>query len=65
MDAQELLLNEAEVQKLSRVWDDASSFSDFMDTLRISPSVMSGKSSTPENPKSSILCIVNCYKARK
>lgn len=47
MDAQELLLNEAEVQKLSRVWDEASSFSDFMETLRITPYVMSGKSRTP------------------
>eukprot|EP00066_Takifugu_rubripes_P008866 XP_003975387.1 PREDICTED: retinal-specific ATP-binding cassette transporter [Takifugu rubripes] len=43
VDAQELLLNEAEVQKLSRVWDDASSFSDFMETLRITPYVMSGR----------------------
>lgn len=68
MDAQELLLNDAEVQQLSRLWDDVSSFSDLMETLRVSPYVMAGKGSIPCN-KCSILCVITvfckCNKARK
>lgn len=58
MDAQELLLNDAEVQQLSRLWDDVSSFSDFMETLRVSPYVMSGKGSIPETTKCSVMCVL-------
>ncbi|XP_031720821.1 retinal-specific phospholipid-transporting ATPase ABCA4-like isoform X2 [Anarrhichthys ocellatus] len=43
VDAQELLLNEAEVQQLGRLWHDVSSFSNFMETLRNNPSVVSGR----------------------
>ncbi|XP_075953776.1 retinal-specific phospholipid-transporting ATPase ABCA4-like isoform X3 [Anarhichas minor] len=43
VDAQELLLNEAEVQQLSRLWHDVSSFSNSMETLRNNPSVVSGR----------------------
>ncbi|XP_036941074.1 retinal-specific phospholipid-transporting ATPase ABCA4-like [Acanthopagrus latus] len=43
VDAQELLLNETEVQQLGRLWRDVSSFSNFMDTLRNNPSVLSGR----------------------
>uniref|UniRef100_H3DBM3 P-type phospholipid transporter n=1 Tax=Tetraodon nigroviridis TaxID=99883 RepID=H3DBM3_TETNG len=43
LDAQELLLNEAELGRLARLWNDASSFSDFMETLRSRPYVMSGR----------------------
>nr|XP_046264870.1 retinal-specific phospholipid-transporting ATPase ABCA4-like [Scatophagus argus]XP_046264871.1 retinal-specific phospholipid-transporting ATPase ABCA4-like [Scatophagus argus] len=42
-DVQELLLNETEVQQLGRLWHDVSSFSNFMDTLRNNPSVLSGR----------------------
>ncbi|XP_070701839.1 retinal-specific phospholipid-transporting ATPase ABCA4-like [Pempheris klunzingeri] len=43
VDVQELLLNDTEVQQLGRLWHEMSSFSDFMDTLRNNPSVMSGR----------------------
>ncbi|XP_035527331.1 retinal-specific phospholipid-transporting ATPase ABCA4-like isoform X2 [Morone saxatilis] len=43
VDAQELLLNEMEVQQLGRLWHDVSSFSNFMDTLRNNPSLLSGR----------------------
>ncbi|XP_068455300.1 retinal-specific phospholipid-transporting ATPase ABCA4-like isoform X1 [Clinocottus analis] len=43
VDVQELLLNETEVQQLSRLWHDVSSFSNFMENLRNNPSVMSGR----------------------
>ncbi|XP_041804213.1 retinal-specific phospholipid-transporting ATPase ABCA4-like isoform X2 [Chelmon rostratus] len=43
VDVQELLLNETEVQQLGRLWQDISSFSNFMDTLRSSPSALSGR----------------------
>ncbi|XP_068594222.1 retinal-specific phospholipid-transporting ATPase ABCA4-like [Cebidichthys violaceus] len=43
VDAQELLLNETEVQQLGRLWHDMSSFSNFMETLRNNPSVVSGR----------------------
>uniref|UniRef100_A0A8C4ITX9 ATP-binding cassette, sub-family A (ABC1), member 4b n=1 Tax=Dicentrarchus labrax TaxID=13489 RepID=A0A8C4ITX9_DICLA len=43
VDAQELLLNEMEVQQLGRLWHDVSSFSNFMDMLRNSPSLLSGR----------------------
>uniref|UniRef100_A0A671YC67 P-type phospholipid transporter n=1 Tax=Sparus aurata TaxID=8175 RepID=A0A671YC67_SPAAU len=43
VDAQELLLNETEVQQLGRLWHDVSSFSNFMDALRNNPSVLSGR----------------------
>ncbi|XP_073347052.1 retinal-specific phospholipid-transporting ATPase ABCA4-like isoform X2 [Pagrus major] len=43
VDAQELLLNENEVQQLGRLWHDVSSLSNFMETLRNNPSVLSGR----------------------
>ncbi|XP_034470227.1 retinal-specific phospholipid-transporting ATPase ABCA4-like isoform X1 [Hippoglossus hippoglossus] len=43
VDVQELLLNEDEVQQLGRLWREMSSFSNFMDTLRKNPSVVSGR----------------------
>ncbi|KAM6919010.1 retinal-specific phospholipid-transporting ATPase ABCA4-like [Xenentodon cancila] len=43
VDAQELLLNETEVQQLGRLWREMTSFSDFMDTLRSNPSAVSGR----------------------
>ncbi|KAM6920758.1 retinal-specific phospholipid-transporting ATPase ABCA4-like [Lycodopsis pacificus] len=43
VDAQELLLDEMEVQQLGRLWHDVSSFSNFMDTLRNNPSMVSGR----------------------
>lgn len=43
VDAQELLLNEKELQHLGRIWQDVASFSDFMETLRRNPSAVSGK----------------------
>ncbi|KAM7400259.1 hypothetical protein PAMA_004793 [Pampus argenteus] len=42
-DAQELLLNDMEVQQLGRIWRQMSSFSNFMETLRINPSIVSGR----------------------
>lgn len=48
VDAQELLLNEKELQHLGRIWHDAASFSDFMETLRRNPSVVSGKKAKVE-----------------
>lgn len=46
VDAQELLLNETEVQQFGRLWREMSSFSNFMDTLRNNPFVLSGKGQT-------------------
>ncbi|XP_038573464.1 retinal-specific phospholipid-transporting ATPase ABCA4-like [Micropterus salmoides] len=43
VDAQELLLNETEVQQFGRLWREMSSFSNFMDTLRNNPFVLSGR----------------------
>nr|XP_020447202.1 retinal-specific ATP-binding cassette transporter [Monopterus albus] len=43
VDVQELLLSEKEVQQLGRLWRDLSSFSNLMDVLRNSPSLMSGR----------------------
>uniref|UniRef100_A0A7N8X7R2 ATP-binding cassette, sub-family A (ABC1), member 4b n=1 Tax=Mastacembelus armatus TaxID=205130 RepID=A0A7N8X7R2_9TELE len=43
VDVQELLLNETQVKQLGRLWHDMSSFSNFMDTLRNNPSVLSGR----------------------
>uniref|UniRef100_A0AAQ5ZUX9 ABC transporter domain-containing protein n=1 Tax=Amphiprion ocellaris TaxID=80972 RepID=A0AAQ5ZUX9_AMPOC len=43
VDVQELLLNETEVQHLQRLWQEMSSFSNLMDTLRNNPSVVSGR----------------------
>ncbi|KAM3865832.1 retinal-specific phospholipid-transporting ATPase ABCA4-like [Diretmus argenteus] len=43
IDAQELVLHDAEVQKLSQLWIQLSSFSNFMDTLRHNPSLVSGR----------------------
>uniref|UniRef100_A0A665X0R3 P-type phospholipid transporter n=1 Tax=Echeneis naucrates TaxID=173247 RepID=A0A665X0R3_ECHNA len=43
VDVQELLLNETEVQRLGRLWHDVSSFSNFMETLRNNPSMVSGR----------------------
>ncbi|KAG7526745.1 retinal-specific ATP-binding cassette transporter-like isoform X1 [Solea senegalensis] len=43
VDVQELLLNESEVQQLGRLWNEMSSFSKLMDTLRKNPSVVSGR----------------------
>uniref|UniRef100_A0A3Q1EF74 P-type phospholipid transporter n=1 Tax=Acanthochromis polyacanthus TaxID=80966 RepID=A0A3Q1EF74_9TELE len=43
VDVQELLLNETEIQHLQRLWQEMSSFSNLMDTLRNNPSVVSGR----------------------
>ncbi|TDH05945.1 hypothetical protein EPR50_G00127620 [Perca flavescens] len=43
VDVQELLLNEAEVQQLGQLWHEMSSFSNFMETLRTNPSMVSGR----------------------
>ncbi|XP_020485420.1 retinal-specific phospholipid-transporting ATPase ABCA4-like [Labrus bergylta] len=43
VDAQELLLNETEVQQLGRLWHQMTSFANFMDTLRRNPSLLSGR----------------------
>ncbi|XP_074544605.1 retinal-specific phospholipid-transporting ATPase ABCA4-like [Halichoeres trimaculatus] len=43
VDAQELLLNESEVQELGRLWQEMSSFSYFMETLRNNPALLSGR----------------------
>uniref|UniRef100_A0A668A8Y6 P-type phospholipid transporter n=1 Tax=Myripristis murdjan TaxID=586833 RepID=A0A668A8Y6_9TELE len=42
-DAQEQLFNDTEVQQLGRLWRELSSFSNFMDTLRNNPSMVSGR----------------------
>ncbi|KAM4605225.1 retinal-specific phospholipid-transporting ATPase ABCA4-like [Polymixia lowei] len=42
-DAQELLLSDTEVQQLGRLWQELSSFSNFMDTLRNNPYLVSGR----------------------
>ncbi|XP_053185826.1 retinal-specific phospholipid-transporting ATPase ABCA4-like isoform X2 [Scomber japonicus] len=42
-DAQELLLNDEEIQQLGRLWSQMSSFSNFMETLRNRPSSVSGR----------------------
>ncbi|KAM7379618.1 hypothetical protein PAMP_005160 [Pampus punctatissimus] len=42
-DVQELLLHDTEVQQLGRLWHQMSSFSNFMETLRINPSIVSGR----------------------
>ncbi|XP_034039071.1 LOW QUALITY PROTEIN: retinal-specific phospholipid-transporting ATPase ABCA4-like [Thalassophryne amazonica] len=42
-NVQVLLLNETEVQQLGRLWHQMSSFSNFMDTLRNNPSMVSGR----------------------
>ncbi|XP_034558386.1 retinal-specific phospholipid-transporting ATPase ABCA4-like [Notolabrus celidotus] len=43
VDAQELLLNETEVRQLGRVWQEMSSFANFMDSLRNNPSLLTGR----------------------
>ncbi|CAB1454490.1 unnamed protein product [Pleuronectes platessa] len=43
VDVQELLLDEDQVQQVGRLWREISSFSNFMDTLRKNPSVVSGR----------------------
>uniref|UniRef100_A0A3B4U4K5 ATP binding cassette subfamily A member 4 n=1 Tax=Seriola dumerili TaxID=41447 RepID=A0A3B4U4K5_SERDU len=43
VDVQELLLSETEVQQYGRLWHEMSSFSNFMDTLRNNPSLLSGR----------------------
>ncbi|KAF7669642.1 hypothetical protein LDENG_00162830 [Lucifuga dentata] len=45
-DIQELLLKETEVQQFGQLWQEMSSFSDFMETLRNNPSVVAGFSSS-------------------
>ncbi|KAF5880153.1 retinal-specific ATP-binding cassette transporter-like isoform X2, partial [Clarias magur] len=42
-DVQELLLSDAEVLQLRRLWQEASDFSDFVDTLRKDPSRATGR----------------------
>ncbi|XP_062285528.1 retinal-specific phospholipid-transporting ATPase ABCA4-like isoform X3 [Scomber scombrus] len=42
-DAQELLLNDQEVQQFGRLWNQMSSFSNFMETLRNRPSSVLGR----------------------
>ncbi|XP_017266543.1 retinal-specific phospholipid-transporting ATPase ABCA4-like isoform X2 [Kryptolebias marmoratus] len=42
-DVQELLLDEAEVGQLGRLWHDITSFSNFMDTLRNNPYAVAGR----------------------
>lgn len=41
-DAQELLVRDPEVQQLRRLWQEASDFSNFMDTLRTEPGRATG-----------------------
>lgn len=60
MDAQELLLNEAELGQLARLWDDVSSFSDFMEMLRSRPHVMSGRCNVPEATNCSPASVDEC-----
>ncbi|KAK5889347.1 hypothetical protein CesoFtcFv8_015360 [Champsocephalus esox] len=43
VDAQELLLEEREVQDIGRLWHEMSSFSNIMETLRNNPSVVLGR----------------------
>ncbi|KAI9544411.1 hypothetical protein NQZ68_001284 [Dissostichus eleginoides] len=43
VDAQELLLEEREVQEIGRLWHEMSSFSNIMETLRNNPSVVLGR----------------------
>lgn len=43
VDLQELVLNDSEVHHLRRLWHEMSSFSNFMETLRNNPSVVSGE----------------------
>uniref|UniRef100_A0A3B4Y393 P-type phospholipid transporter n=1 Tax=Seriola lalandi dorsalis TaxID=1841481 RepID=A0A3B4Y393_SERLL len=43
VDVQELLLSETDVQQYGRLWHEMSSFSNFMDTLRNNPSLLSGR----------------------
>lgn len=67
MDAQELLLNQKELQHLGRIWRDVASFSDFMETLRRTPSVVSGKKVKGEQRwrlckvLNSHQCFVDCF----
>uniref|UniRef100_A0A8C5I5E5 P-type phospholipid transporter n=1 Tax=Gouania willdenowi TaxID=441366 RepID=A0A8C5I5E5_GOUWI len=49
VDVQELLFNDTEVQQIGRLWNDISSFSNFMETLRNNPSVVSGRGLKIEN----------------
>ncbi|XP_071759857.2 retinal-specific phospholipid-transporting ATPase ABCA4 isoform X1 [Centroberyx gerrardi] len=42
-DSQELLLNDTQFQQLGRLWHELSSFSNFMETLRNNPSLVSGR----------------------
>ncbi|XP_056149332.1 retinal-specific phospholipid-transporting ATPase ABCA4 [Lampris incognitus] len=42
-DIQELFLNDTEAQQLGRIWRELSSFSNFMETLRSNPSLVSGR----------------------
>lgn len=60
MDAQALLLNEAGLGQLARLWDDMSSFSDFMETLRSRPYVMSGRGNVPEATNCSPASVDEC-----
>ncbi|KAM9719976.1 retinal-specific phospholipid-transporting ATPase ABCA4-like isoform 2-T2 [Menidia menidia] len=43
VDAQELLLNEADVRQFGQLWNEMTSFSNFMETLRSNPSAVSGR----------------------
>ncbi|XP_013862947.1 retinal-specific ATP-binding cassette transporter [Austrofundulus limnaeus] len=43
VDIQELLFDQTEVQQLGRLWRDITSFSNLMDTLRNTPSVVAGR----------------------
>ncbi|KAM4552605.1 retinal-specific phospholipid-transporting ATPase ABCA4-like isoform 2-T2 [Odontesthes bonariensis] len=43
VDAQELLINDPEVQQVGRLWHELTSFSNFMDTLRSNPFAVSGR----------------------
>ncbi|CAL8346561.1 unnamed protein product [Merluccius merluccius] len=42
-DAQELLLDDAEAQQLGQIWREMSAFSNFMETLRNNPYLVSGR----------------------
>ncbi|XP_038146750.1 retinal-specific phospholipid-transporting ATPase ABCA4-like isoform X2 [Cyprinodon tularosa] len=43
IDIQEILLNETEIRKFGRLWQEITSFSNFMETLRSNPSAVAGR----------------------
>uniref|UniRef100_A0A3Q2CDC7 ATP-binding cassette, sub-family A (ABC1), member 4b n=1 Tax=Cyprinodon variegatus TaxID=28743 RepID=A0A3Q2CDC7_CYPVA len=43
VDIQEILLNETEIRQFGRLWQEITSFSNFMETLRNNPSAVAGR----------------------